>query len=209
MPYYCYLLCTTTGSHTYIGATIDPDRRLDQHNGKKAGGARATGIQVARGCTWRRVCVIEGIPEWRSALQLEWRWKQLSRQERKSVKNPLSRRLLALHRLLALEKPTLTAIPYDAYPDGPPRIRWENPEEGAFYCHLTGSKPVDIASDPTRSSPSDPSGLDETESIPLAPSSLPLLLSSPPHPVGVDMWHDAVKNSRSPVSMRKEQGGDP
>lgn len=169
MSFYCYLLYTTSGSHTYVGATTDPDRRLEQHNGQKAGGARATGIQVARGDTWRRVCVIEGIPEWRSALQLEWRWKQLSRQERKSVKNPLHRRLLALHTLLGLEKPTQTAIPYDAYPDGPPRIRWELPSDEALYYRLTGTpfieqKPDVITSAPTRSFPLAPFGLNETGS---------------------------------------------
>ncbi len=183
MSFYCYLLCTTSGSHTYVGATTDPDRRLKQHNGQKAGGARATGIQVARGAVWRRVCVIEGIPEWRSALQLEWRWKQLSRQERKGVKNPIHRRLLALHRLLRLEKPTETAIPYDAYPDGPPRIRWEVPSDETLYHRLTCSsieqKPDLTVSTPIQSYPSNPFGLNETESTDLALSSPPLLPSSP------------------------------
>jgi len=34
------------------------------------GGARATGICVAQGLTWKRACYVTGIPEWRSALQI-------------------------------------------------------------------------------------------------------------------------------------------
>ena len=137
MSFYCYLLCTHTGGHTYVGATVDPDRRLEQHNGKRSGGARATGIQVARGEQWRRVCVITGIPEWRSALQVEWKWKQLSRKE--TGKNALHRRLRALHHLLSLEKPTKTAIPYEAYPNGPPVIQWDSTEDEELYYRLTGT----------------------------------------------------------------------
>lgn len=136
MSFYSYLLCTESG-HTYVGATVDPDRRLEQHNGKRSGGARATGIQVARGEQWRRVCVITGIPEWRSALQVEWKWKQLSRKEKS--RNALHRRLLALHALLSLEKPTKTAIPYEAYPNGPPVIQWDSEEDEELYYRLTGT----------------------------------------------------------------------
>lgn len=136
MSFYCYLLCTESG-HTYVGATVDPDRRLEQHNGKRSGGARATGIQVARGEQWHRVCFITGIPEWRSALQIEWKWKQLSRKEKS--RHPLHRRLLALHALLSLEKPTKTAIPYEAYPNGPPVIQWDSTEDEGLYYRLTAT----------------------------------------------------------------------
>ena len=80
------------------------------------GGARATGICVAQGLTWKRACYVTGIPEWRSALQIEWRWKQLGRTQCKHIKNPIDRRLQSLKILLGLEKPTSSAIPYDAYP---------------------------------------------------------------------------------------------
>lgn len=194
MSFYCYLLCTTTGSHTYVGATTDPDRRLEQHNGQKAGGARATGIQVERGAVWRRVCVIEGIPEWRSALQIEWRWKQLGRQNH-TEKRPLARRLLALHQLLSMEKPTQTAIPYEAYPDGPPRIRWELPSDEALYQSLTGSMPGRLASDPIPSCPVAPSVSNEIESILPVPS-----FPSPPH---VCLPHPDEKGG---VNQRVEEG---
>lgn len=188
MSFYCYLLCTSSGSHTYVGATTDPDRRLEQHNGQKAGGARATAIQVARGEVWRRVCVIEGIPEWRSALQLEWRWKQLSRPTRKRTgkrtkDTPLTRRLRALHELLLMEKPTESAIPYEMYPEGPPRIRWETEEDRVYYEFLfTVPVPAAPASGPPQSCLSSPSALNEIGSIGLTPSSPPWPLVSPPHP---------------------------
>jgi len=124
---YCYLLYTDEGQ-TYVGATVDPDRRLRQHNQELAGGARATGIRVAQGLVWKRACYLTGIPEWRTALQVEWRWKQLGRTQCKSIRHPLERRLASLKALLALEKPTSKGIPYDAYPQGPPQIVWESEE---------------------------------------------------------------------------------
>jgi predicted GIY-YIG superfamily endonuclease len=132
---YCYLLCTDSGQ-TYVGATIDPDRRLRQHNKEISGGARATGIKVAQGQLWKRVCYISGIPEWRSALQIEWRWKQLSRTAFKSIRNPIERRLKALKRLLELEKPTEAAIPYEAYPSGSPQIIWDLKNYEDIYLDL-------------------------------------------------------------------------
>lgn len=124
---YCYLLYTDMGQ-TYVGATVDPDRRLRQHNQELAGGAHATGIRVAQGLVWKRACYLTGIPEWRTALQIEWRWKQLGRTQCKSIRHPLERRLHSLKVLLALEKPTNKGIPYEAYPEGPPQIVWDSEE---------------------------------------------------------------------------------
>ncbi len=133
---YCYLLYTLNNK-TYVGATVDPDRRLRQHNKEITGGARATGIQVAQGLLWQRVCYITGIPEWRSALQIEWRWKQLGRTQFKHIKNPIERRLYSLKKLLSLEKPTEKAVPYDAYPSGPPQIMWDSEEFKIIYDTIT------------------------------------------------------------------------
>lgn len=130
--HYCYMLYTDTGQ-TYIGATVNLDRRLRQHNKEIVGGAKATGIRVAQGLTWRRACYISGIPEWRSALQIEWRWKQIGRTQFKHIRNPIQRRLYSLKRLLELEKPTTEAIPYEAYPSGPPIIIWESDELKKAY----------------------------------------------------------------------------
>ena len=123
--FYCYLLSTPRGRQTYVGATIDPERRLKQHNGEIRGGARATAIKVAQGIQWERVCYLKGIPTWQAALQIEWRWKNLSRTRFKSIKNPVTRRLHALKKLLSLDRPTTKAIPYSEY-QSPVVIVWDS-----------------------------------------------------------------------------------
>jgi putative endonuclease len=122
---YCYFLFTEN-NQTYIGSTTNLDRRLRQHNMELSGGAKYTSIKAKQGLTWNRACYLEGIPEWRSALQIEWRWKQLGRTQFKHIKNPIERRLYSLKRLLSMEKPTEKGIPYEAYPDGTPKIVWES-----------------------------------------------------------------------------------
>jgi len=104
----------STDNSTYIGATINLDRRLRQHNKEIKGGAHATGIKVDKGQTWRRVCHISGFPNWQTALQFEWRWKQLSRTLSPKM-FPLDRRAHALNILLSLDRPTTKAIPYSEW----------------------------------------------------------------------------------------------
>ena len=131
MEFYCYLLYTNDTSKTYVGATTDPDRRLRQHNKEISGGAKVTGISVQQGLTWQRACYITGIPEWRSALQIEWRWKQLSR-KMSSKMFPLERRMQALKELLALEKSTALAVPFIEWPS-PPEVHLETEEAQKYY----------------------------------------------------------------------------
>ncbi len=116
MTFYCYMLYTDAGQ-TYIGATVDVDRRLRQHNKEIKGGAVATGIRVAQGATWKRACYIP-VPEWRTALQIEWRWKQLSRKFPAKM-FPLERRIKALIQLLKLDKPTSKSVPYSEWTTKP------------------------------------------------------------------------------------------
>lgn len=115
---YVYLL-VSSGGLTYVGATVDVDRRLRQHNKELAGGAFATGARVAAGETWTRHCYVSGFPDWQSALQFEWRWKQLSRKLFHKNKSALERRLDALEELLLLERSTTKAIPYAEWPEFP------------------------------------------------------------------------------------------
>lgn len=137
MPFYVYLL-ESTNNATYVGATIDVNRRLRQHNKEIKGGARATGSRVSKGETWRRVCYVSGFPDWTSALQFEWRWKQISRVISKKntplknsnlhrYKNPLHKRLYALDSLLSLNQSTTKAILFKEW-EIPPHIHWENPD---------------------------------------------------------------------------------
>lgn len=75
MSWSCYMLASTDGRKTYVGATVNPDRRLRQHNGEITGGARAT-----HGRQWRRIFLVDGFDDEKAALQFEWRWKYLTRQ---------------------------------------------------------------------------------------------------------------------------------
>lgn len=124
--YYVYILESSDCKATYVGATVDLNHRLRQHNKELAGGAHATSVKVAQGCTWNRICFIQGFPDWPAALQFEWRLKQLSRMLLKTNKAdaPIQRRIQALHQLLSLDKPTTKAIPYSNWPS-PPEIVWE------------------------------------------------------------------------------------
>jgi structure-specific endonuclease subunit SLX1 len=127
---YVYLLVSTNGN-TYVGATVDLNRRLRQHNKEIKGGAHATGIKVAQGETWTRAAHVSGFPDWQAALQFEWRWKQLSRKLSLQLK-PLERRIKALKELLALERPTTKAITYKEW-SSPPEVHLETEEATNFY----------------------------------------------------------------------------
>ena len=114
---YVYLLLCSDGA-TYVGATVDLNRRLRQHNGEITGGARLTGAKVACGKGWKRAAHVSGFPDWQAALQFEWRWKQLSRKQPASL-TPLERRFAALHRLLLLDRPTSKALLYEEWDEKP------------------------------------------------------------------------------------------
>ena len=116
--FYVYLL-ECTNKATYVGATVDLEKRLRQHNKEIAGGAVATSIQVNKGETWRRVCHVEGFPTWNAALQFEWRWKQISRKIKDKKMPPLERRALALTELLSLERPTTKSVKYTEWTTPP------------------------------------------------------------------------------------------
>jgi structure-specific endonuclease subunit SLX1 len=116
MPFFVYFIQSTNGS-TYIGATIDLDKRIRQHNKELKGGATATSIKVSRGEIWSYVCYVENFPSWNEALKFEWRWKQISRQIQKikPTQKPIERRQEALEKLLKLDKPTSKAELYSSW----------------------------------------------------------------------------------------------
>ena len=41
-PWFVYVLVSASGNATYVGATNDLERRVEQHNGQRPGGARST-----------------------------------------------------------------------------------------------------------------------------------------------------------------------
>jgi structure-specific endonuclease subunit SLX1 len=120
MPYFVYFIQSTYGS-TYIGATIDLDKRIRQHNKEIKGGATATSIKVQQGEIWSYICYVENFPDWNEALKFEWRWKQISRQiqKNKPTQKPIERRLEALDKLIKLDKPTSKAKLYSEWEKQP------------------------------------------------------------------------------------------
>ena len=130
MSFFVYLLLSSDNS-TYVGATVNLERRLRQHNKEIKGGAYATGAKVAKGEIWIRACHVEGFPDWTSALQFEWRWKQLTRKVT-STRIPLERRIIALKQLLSLERPTSKAMSYSEWPQMP-IVVLEDDEARTYY----------------------------------------------------------------------------
>ena len=127
---YVYLLVSTKGN-TYVGATVDLNRRLRQHNKEIKGGAHATSVKVGQGEIWTRAAHVSEFPSWQAALQFEWRWKQLTRKITISV-HPLHRRMIALKQLLNLERPTTKAKAYSEWPE-PPKVVLEDDEARQYY----------------------------------------------------------------------------
>ena len=67
--HYVYLLQSINNKNkTYIGYTVDPERRLRQHNREIKGGAKKT----RKDYPWRMICYIGGFPDHKTALRYEW-----------------------------------------------------------------------------------------------------------------------------------------
>lgn len=121
--YYVYLLQSINNERkTYIGYTIDPVRRLRQHNGEIMGGAKKT--KDAR--PWRMICYVTGFPNSRTALQFEWlnnHAKKMGLKQRNGVKGRIKTMCDALqrHKFASTSPPTSSMqlyfvwLTYDKY----------------------------------------------------------------------------------------------
>lgn len=91
----------------YVGATVDLARRLRQHNGELAGGARRTARARTAGA-WTLLASVHGLQTYRNALRFEWALKRECRARRARTD---AQRLDALHALLRRERWTSTSPP--------------------------------------------------------------------------------------------------
>ena len=125
-PCYVYILECSDKS-TYVGATVDLDHRLRQHNCEIKGGAVQTHRKVAMGHHWTRVCHVEGFPDWKSALQFEWAVNYYSRKMKiRRNQLPIDKRKMALHKLIhEMDRPTSKSVPYTEYVGGKVTVIWE------------------------------------------------------------------------------------
>lgn len=81
MVYCCYLLTSANPRyerHTYIGFTVNPSRRLRQHNGELVNGALKTHTKRP----WDMVVVCHGFPNKADALKFEWAWQNPTKSKR-------------------------------------------------------------------------------------------------------------------------------
>ena len=117
---FVYILLCDDGS-TYVGATVNLERRIRQHNKELVGGAVATSNKVVKGLMWNMVCYVSGFPDWIATLQFEWRLKQLTRKINDKSLKPIERRYKALETLLSMDKSTSKAVPFSEWSE-PPKV---------------------------------------------------------------------------------------
>lgn len=73
-PQYCYIIYSPSKNRTYVGYTVEPTRRIRQHNGIIKGGAKATSVAN----DWRFLSIITSTsPTFTNilALSIEWHLK--------------------------------------------------------------------------------------------------------------------------------------
>ena len=92
---------------SYVGATVDLQRRLRQHNGELVGGARRTARGRTDG-TWYLLASVHGLQTYRNALRFEWALKRECRMRRART---AAQRVEALHALMQRPRWTSTSPP--------------------------------------------------------------------------------------------------
>jgi predicted GIY-YIG superfamily endonuclease len=112
----CYLI--ENRGFTYVGVSPDPVRRLRQHNGEIAGGAKYT---TSKGAGWTHVCIVDGFRTKIEAMQFEWAVKHVPPRNAGGLFN----RIKKLYTVLSKERWTSNAPPAS---EVPLMIRWHRLE---------------------------------------------------------------------------------
>ena len=104
--HYCYILRNHHEPHikrTYNGYTIDPKKRLRQHNQEIKGGAIYTKTWGEK--SWEICAIIKGFPDHRTALQCEWRIKHPAPKRIRPAKyNSPMGRIIGLFETLSMDR---------------------------------------------------------------------------------------------------------
>ncbi len=106
ISHYCYILRNTDNNDntkTYNGYTVNPIKRIRQHNQEIKGGAKYT---AKWGCkSWQIYVIIKGFPDIHNAMQCEWRIKHPTNKKIRPAKyNTPEGRIKALNEILKCTK---------------------------------------------------------------------------------------------------------
>lgn len=114
MDYYCYILKAKNPrcARRYVGMTNNIERRLKQHNGLLAGGARYTKRHLTAAGGWEFAAIIGGFPDKINCLSCEWRlkhpWSKTKEGRRKRASATIAE---AVYHVLGLERWSENAAP--------------------------------------------------------------------------------------------------
>jgi len=133
----CYLLFSINPKYkgrTYIGFTVNPERRIKQHNrGRAKGGAWRTS---GRG-PWEMVLVVHGFPSDIAALRFEWAWQNPHKSRRlKEVVTAKRRKESAFQYRVRVMSSMLNQAPWKMLPL---TVRWLKQE---YSITLASSPPL-------------------------------------------------------------------
>ncbi|XP_008051938.1 structure-specific endonuclease subunit SLX1 isoform X1 [Carlito syrichta] len=120
--YLLYCLNPRHRGRVYVGFTVNPARRVQQHNGgrKKGGAWRTSG----RG-PWEMVLIVHGFPSAVAALRFEWAWQHSQASRRLAHVGPRLRNEAAFDFHLRVLAHMLRAPPWSRLPL---TLRWLRPD---------------------------------------------------------------------------------
>jgi len=108
-----YCLLRDDKKQTYIGSTMNMERRLRQHNCEIVGGAKYTSKSVKLGHKWIIAFTLLNFPTWNETLKMEWMIKHITKKI--NIKDPLQRRLQAVDEILKSGKSTSSSLLFSSY----------------------------------------------------------------------------------------------